>query len=139
MVMQNILIDANIIQDCIDPTRGQESSLRIFDLIEKKQVRGSIASFSVTTIWYLNRKTITEILLVLSALLEKTHLIDLDTTSLHTALQKCTWSDFEDYLQYLCAKKVDAHYIITRNTKDFLASDIPVKTPEEFLEIIKTT
>lgn len=40
---------------------------------------------------------------------------------------------FEDALQYFSAKAVKADCIVTRNTKDFPFSDIPVLTPHEFL------
>ena len=43
------------------------------------------------------------------------------------------FADFEDAMQFRCAQKAKADYIITRNTKDFTASSIPVYTPHEFL------
>ena len=44
--------------------------------------------------------------------------------------------DFEDCLQEKCALEVGADYIITRNVKDFSASEIPAVTPAEMIEII---
>lgn len=44
--------------------------------------------------------------------------------------------DFEDYLQYLCAKEFNCDMIITNNTKHFSFSDISVLTPAEFLDSI---
>ena len=38
-----------------------------------------------------------------------------------------------DCTQYYTAKREKADCIITRNTKDFSLSDIPVFTPDEFL------
>lgn len=46
------------------------------------------------------------------------------------------FADFEDAMQFRCAQKAKVDYIITRNTKDFTASSIPVRTPQEFLEEI---
>ncbi len=45
------------------------------------------------------------------------------------------FKDFEDAMQYYTALKSKADIIITRNGKDFSASNIPVMTAEEFLEI----
>ena len=42
------------------------------------------------------------------------------------------FKDFEDGVQYFCAKKVDTDLIITRNKKDFKMSDIEVLSPVEF-------
>jgi len=47
------------------------------------------------------------------------------------------WPDFEDCLVSLCAEKVKADYIVTRNPKDFKLSRIPAVTPEELLEKLK--
>jgi len=40
--------------------------------------------------------------------------------------------DFEDGVQYFCAKSINADLIISNNKKDFKMSDIDVLTPEEF-------
>lgn len=47
------------------------------------------------------------------------------------------FADFENSLQYYCAVKTECHIIITRNAKDFKESDIPVLTPDEYLNSIK--
>lgn len=43
------------------------------------------------------------------------------------------FTDFEDAMQYSSARRERAELIITRNKKDFAASEIPVLTPREFL------
>ena len=45
--------------------------------------------------------------------------------------------DFEDSLQYYSALRTECDIIITRNSKDFKKSQIPVMTPDEFLNSIK--
>lgn len=42
-------------------------------------------------------------------------------------------TDFEDAVQASCAAKVLADYIITRNTKDYMASPVPAISPADFL------
>ena len=46
------------------------------------------------------------------------------------------WSDYEDNVQYEVAKRYSCDVIITRNSRDFIKSDIPVLTPDEVIEII---
>jgi hypothetical protein len=49
------------------------------------------------------------------------------------------FSDFEDSIQYNCAldyKKIDV--LITRNTKDYKNSEIPVMTPADFLKTVSS-
>ncbi|HBE41631.1 MAG TPA: hypothetical protein DDW27_10595 [Bacteroidales bacterium] len=47
------------------------------------------------------------------------------------------FQDFEDSIQYYCAldnKKIDV--LITRNTKDYKNSEIPVMTPSDYLKMV---
>jgi predicted nucleic acid-binding protein len=46
--------------------------------------------------------------------------------------------DFEDALQVVCAKRIRADYLITRDKGDFADSEgIKIVTPEEFLKVVK--
>lgn len=47
------------------------------------------------------------------------------------------FSDFEDSLQYFSALSTECDIIITRSGKDFKKSEIPIMTPDEFLNSIK--
>lgn len=47
------------------------------------------------------------------------------------------WNDFEDALQYQSAREAGCHYIITRDKKGFIKSEIPVFNPEEFLDELR--
>lgn len=47
------------------------------------------------------------------------------------------FSDFEDALQYLSAQNAECNFIITRNTKQFIKSDISIFTAEEYLKVYK--
>lgn len=47
------------------------------------------------------------------------------------------WKDYEDGVQYLCAQRCNADFIITRNGNDFRMSDIPVLSPDNLLDIIE--
>lgn len=45
--------------------------------------------------------------------------------------------DYEDGLQYCCAVNYNADFIITRDKKGFAPSNIPVHTPQEFIDMIE--
>jgi len=47
------------------------------------------------------------------------------------------FKDFEDAVQYYSALKAKCKTIITRDSKGFLKSDLPVMSPDEFLTSIK--
>lgn len=43
------------------------------------------------------------------------------------------WADFEDCLVHVCAEKIKADFLITRDREGFSRASIPVKSPAEFL------
>ncbi len=45
-------------------------------------------------------------------------------------------SDYEDALQMICATRIKADFIITRNIRDFITSKVPSIKPSELLERI---
>jgi hypothetical protein len=46
------------------------------------------------------------------------------------------WDDMEDGVQHFCAVRNGCDYIVTRNPKDFVNSEIPVITPARAVELI---
>ena len=58
----------------------------------------------------------------------------IDSEKLMKGLKNETFSDLEDCLQMECAKSFCAQYIVTRNTVDYVTSNIPAVTPTEYLE-----
>ena len=74
-----------------------------------------------------------ELRVILYNLLEYLHIVSVDADVLKKGL-KSRHKDFEDAIQIICAytiEKIDC--IVTRNTKDFRAAEIPVLTPEELI------
>lgn len=60
---------------------------------------------------------------------------DLKASDLTNA-SKLNFKDYEDAVQSVCAQRVKADYIITRNAKDFTKSKVKAVTPSEFLNFI---
>ena len=58
----------------------------------------------------------------------------IDSEKLMKDLKNETFSDFEDCFQMECAESFCAQYIVTRNTADYVTSNIPAVTPTEYLE-----
>ena len=76
---------------------------------------------------------------ILTELQEWTETIDVSKDVISKAL-KSEFKDFEDAIQYNCAKtvtKIDC--IVTRDTKDFKMSLMPTMTPKETLTMIEST
>ena len=69
---------------------------------------------------------------LLQGLSEMMEILTMDEKQFQEALSIAS-ADFEDVLQYICAKTFECDLIITRNKKDFKFSTIKVLSPEEFL------
>ena len=68
---------------------------------------------------------------ILEELEEMTDTIDVTKTIIKQSL-KTDFKDYEDAIQYYCAlSKPKIDFIITRDTKDFKKSTLPVLTPSE--------
>lgn len=133
--MKKVFIDTNIIIDLIaDRKPFSKFTLEIFKKAEDKKLILYTSSHSIATTHYLLKKYIDEktIRKILINLLEYVKTIPIDETILNQGLHS-RHKDFEDALQIFSAasiSKIDC--IITRNTKDFSFSEIPVMSPDEF-------
>ncbi len=130
-----VLIDTNVLLDVLCEREGfAEAALHIFRLCEVNRLEGIVSALSVPNIVYIMRKELNAERV--AAIIERLSLIfsiaDLTAADL-TQASKLGFHDFEDALQAVCAKRVKAERIITRNTRDFKASPIPAMTPTEFI------
>ena len=80
----------------------------------------------------LNAERIKEILTTLTSLFT---VVDLRESDLMKAAN-LDFADYEDALQSVCASRVKANYIVTRNIKDFKNSVVPALKPSELFERI---
>ncbi len=134
-----LLIDTNVIlnflSDRDDPFL--EESREVIRKCASGECVGYIAFHTLSILWYVLRKRsekdrrrdlrdVCEILDVASASQEE--IVD--------AIERDSFSDFEDCLQDKCAKEIGADYIVTCNTKDFENSEIPAINPSDFLASI---
>jgi predicted nucleic acid-binding protein len=132
--MTKIFVDTNILVDLIaDRKPFSKFAIEIFNKAEEKKVKLYTSSHSIATTHYLLKKHINEKELreVLYNILDYLTIIPIDTDTLKKGL-KSKHKDFEDALQIISAysvEKIDC--IVTRNTKDFRGSEIPVLTPDE--------
>jgi predicted nucleic acid-binding protein len=131
-----VFIDTNLVLDVLAERKPfYETSARIWELVEKRDLTGYLSATTITDVFYILRKqlgseraydTVNKIMMVF------------DITSVSQAdIKKALnlgFKDFEDALQVVCAKKTGAKYLITRNKEDFQeAQGIEVVDPEAFL------
>lgn len=71
---------------------------------------------------------------VIEGLSEMITVLSMDGAQLKDVLKLRT-SDMEDVMQYVCALNNNCDLIVTRNTRHFSFSSIPVYTPKDFLNL----
>ena len=135
-----ILIDTNVLLDVIARREPYVIfSEKVIDLCRQEIINGAIAGHSVLNAMYVLRKnfTLEERKEIFLSLCEFLYVESVDFGKIIQALKDDDFYDFEDCLQMQCALSLRADYIVTRNVKDFAASEIPAVTPEEFLNILE--
>lgn len=135
-----ILIDTNVLLNYLTNREDEylEQSIQIVEMCAKGECTGYIAFHTLSTLWYVLRKR--------SDVERREYLKDICTIfsissasqkEILDAIEKDSFSDFEDCLQDKCAKEVGADFIVTCNIKDFCNSEVPAVNPIEFIEIMK--
>ena len=138
--MKRVFVDANIVIDLLcERYPWFPQALRIFSMGDLGQIELFCSSLSLGTASYImeTRKLSTQDIFDGIALLCKMCTpTTVDKSVVKNALV-AGFTDFEDALQYCSALTVDADCIVTRNKKDFSASEIPVYELDEFLDMME--
>lgn len=131
-----VLIDTNVILDVLCARKEfVEASSKVWKYCEINQLDGSISALSVPNIVYILRKELTpeKTQQVIDRLFLIFSVADLRSDDLKKA-GKMKAIDYEDALQMVCADRIHADFIVTRNIRDFAGSKVPAIKPSELLE-----
>jgi len=133
-VQNNIYVDTNIIIDLCDSQR--ENHAQSFEAITRYLQQNSyelfINSDTLTNLFYVlsNRSTLDaeEVLDKMNFINDIFTLVSIETNDVEVALGLCAdakskHKDYEDAMQYVCAKKIGSWVILT-NDKKFISVDI---------------
>ena len=135
--MTRLFIDTNVVLDFLMERAGYREAACIIDLSTENDYELVVSVLSMSNIAYVLRKVLRgenlyDALEQLSAFFKVASVTSEDFMG---ALELKS-RDFEDALQYFCAKSYHCDRIVTRNEKDFYFSDIMVCSPVEFLSEI---
>lgn len=140
--MKSIFLDTNVLIDFFaDRKPFSIDAAKLFDYSLKKKINIYISAVSYNNIYYIARQSIShaETIKMLTEISEWTNVIDLTKEIIHKSLTS-DFKDFEDAIQYHCAKSINKiDLIVTRNTKDYKVSSLPILTPKEAVALIETT
>jgi len=127
-------MDTNVVIDFLaDRQPFSLHAAKLFDLTIDGKVKIYISAVSYNNIYYILRQSLTNnaTIKLLEELVEMTEITDVTKSIIKQSL-KTDFKDYEDAIQYYCAlsiPKID--FIVTRDTKDFKKSTLPVLTPVE--------
>lgn len=133
--MDLLFLDTNVIMDLLGEREPfYTPAAKIATLADKGEVKIVVSALTYSTVFYLlsrfEDKTIVKEKIRKFKVIAETS--DLTDRIIDKGLAS-KFSDFEDALQYYCALKTNCTILVTRNGKDFKNSDIPVLSPDEYL------
>jgi predicted nucleic acid-binding protein len=133
-----LLIDTNVILDVVlgrEPWAA-EGAL-VLNTVRRGGAQGFVAAHSITTLHYIveRQRDRTTASTAVSDLLSVLQVHPVSTTDFHRALA-LGLSDFEDAVQAAVALAVDAHFVVTRNERDFKGAPVECRTPGEILALL---
>lgn len=137
--MTDLFIDTDVIIDfLIDREPYSREAAIIFTLIENKKLKGYVSSLTFSNLYYVLRKfePHNKVISKLDSISRIMTILKVDKQTIKEAIAS-RFTDFEDSIQYFCARdnsKIDV--LLTRNTKDYKNSGIPVMTPADFLKMV---
>ena len=132
--MTRLFLDTNIVVDLLE---GREpfcyDAAQLFTMAHEKKVELLVSPMTFSTASFLLRKHGSEgVRNLLSNLRQLVSVTISDERTVDDSIAS-QFKDFEDAMQYYTALNAKAEIIITRNGKDFTASNLPVMTATEYL------
>jgi len=134
--MISCVIDTNVILDALLAREPfLENARAIFSMELNDRVNATITSNTVTDIYYLSHKVVSDDTVVrktLDALFHVFPIAEVSNADCVDALES-PMADYEDAVLALCARRHSAAVIVTRNVSDFANSPVEALTPAEFI------
>jgi predicted nucleic acid-binding protein len=130
-----VLLDTNVVLDLLLAREPHaDGAARLFGLIDRGRLRGTLCATTLTTIHYLATKAAghRQARAHVRSLLTLFEIAPVDRTVLGQALE-LDFADFEDAVLHEAARLSGAAAIVTRNGKDFRGAALPVLSPQELL------
>lgn len=134
------LLDTNVIIDlftCRPPEGEAAVKLRVMQEIGDIELWVSAKSFADIFYVMLKDNKSEDIQQTLLQSLEYLDVCSVDAADIREACER-SWPDFEDCLVDVCAEKVKADYLLTRDRKGFAKSRQAVFSPKELFDSLET-
>ncbi len=132
--MKRIFLDTNILIDYIDNRAGADNAEQIFACGFSDEALLYASSLSFANMAYIIKsRTQEEKYNALRQMASVVEILPLGKQEVISAITQPV-KDFEDMLQYQCAKAANCDYIVTNDRRHYDFSDIPHFTSAAFVE-----
>ena len=130
-----VLLDLNVMLDTLlarEPWRAEADA--IWDANREGRIDAWISAAALPTVFYVIRKQSGQVLakFAVTNCLQSLDIVPVSRATLEVATTLPA-ADLEDNLQIACAIAAGLDAIVTRNTRDFSGSPVPVLTPVDLL------
>jgi len=139
-VKHHVFIDSDIILDVLANREPfYQSAAALFSLLESNKIKGFTSVIVFVNIHYLLRKQVSgeQTRTYLNYLKTLLQILPVDVRTIELALNS-SFPDFEDAVQYHCAKQNGLEYFITRNKKDYDQAEIHILNAYEYMAMLQT-
>ena len=140
--MKHIFLDTNVVIDFLaDRKPFAVFAAKLFNLSLSGKIKIYISAVSYNNIFYILRQSHSnsDTIKLLENLSEFTEITDVTKGIIKNSF-KTDFKDLEDAIQYNCALTISKlDFIVTRDTKDFKKSTLPVMTPDEAVTLLEST
>ena len=137
--MKRVLFDTDVLLDFLfDRKPFSDYTLKLLLACQDKKMIGFITPVIFSNMYYILRQQASHVYVKekLDVLLSILRVLSMSEQTVHLAINS-SFKDMEDALQYFSAlKNANVDAILTRNTKDFKKSSIPVFLPSEWIAVM---
>ncbi len=133
-----LLLDINVVLDvALKRMPFLTDSAKLLTVVDQGSAEGFVATHTITTAHYVIAKNqgVLNATAAISQILRIVDVVPADRADLVQAIAM-SWKDFEDAVQAVCALKVGADYIVTRDQHDFRGAAVAVRTPAQVLALL---
>lgn len=132
----NLFIDSDILLDALLIRQPHHNfAMEILSLVDARDFVLFSSAHSLLNVYYFTSKIAGKNAAKksVSLLEQKLNIVPTAKMAIRSGLVS-DFTDFEDAVQYAIALENDCQVIITRNIKDYIKSNIPVMTAEQYLK-----
>jgi predicted nucleic acid-binding protein len=135
-----VLLDTDVVLDVILAREPfAKDAAELLDLSERGIFEPYVSAITPLNIFYIARKAkaVRDLRQAIQALLQKVGVCTVDKSILTSALA-VRFVDYEDAVQQCSATAAGLDAIVTRNVHDYKYSTLPVFSPDDFLQHLKS-